>query len=259
MARQPGILVISHGSRESGWVSLVDETVEKACASLPPGVKVEAAFLELVDGHLIQDGICRLEEAGVTHFLALPLFVSSGSTHVDEIGWALGAYPEVRTETDLEPFEVHAELTYGYPIDDDPEIADILLSRLAVLSCDASLESVLLICHGSEHAGFHEAWTRGMTSLASMVRQRGGYADAEIAMLRPDMAAGAVERLRERSPGTEILAVPVFLSEGYFTREVIPKRLEGLGCRYAGHTLMPHPLVVRWLVRQASEWLQQQG
>lgn len=256
MARQPGILVISHGSRESGWVSLVDETVGRARASLPPEVPVETAFLELVDGRLIQDGIDRLEAAGVTHIFAIPLFVSSGSTHVDEIGWALSAYPEVRTETDLEPFEIHAQLTYGKPIDDDPEIAEILGERLAALSETASEESLLLVCHGSEHPGFHEAWRDGMASLAEMVKQRGGYAGADFAMLRPNMAAEKFRLLRERSPGTRVLAVPVFLSEGYFTREAIPARLEGLDCRYDGRTLMPHRNVTRWIMRQASRWLE---
>ncbi|WP_123043460.1 sirohydrochlorin chelatase [Cohnella candidum] len=255
MARKPGILVISHGSRESGWVAAVDHTVNAARAGLPAGTPVETAFLELVEGRLIQDGLDRLEAAGVTEVLAVPMFLSSGSTHVDEIGWALGAYPEVRTETDLEPFRVGAELTYGRPIDDDPEIVDILLERLSGLSEDPARECVLLIAHGSEWPGFHEAWRRGLSSLASSIRERGGYAETAFAMLRPDMVADTVGKLRERNPGAEVIALPVFLSEGYFTKEAIPRRLEGLGCRYDGKTLMPHPLVAKWLERQASEWL----
>jgi sirohydrochlorin ferrochelatase len=257
LAPKPGILVISHGSRESGWVALVDETVEAAFTALPSGIPVEAAFLELVEGRLIQDGIDRLENAGVDHFLAVPLFVSSGSTHVDEIGWALGAYAQPRTDTDLEPFRVSAELTYGKPIDDDPEFADILLDRLSVLSNDPARESLLLIGHGSDKPGFHEAWRRGLSSLAATVRERGGYADADIAMLRPDLAATALGDLRARQPDTRVIALPVFLSEGYFTKEVVPRRLEGMNCRYDGRTLMPHPQVARWLERQALEWLRQ--
>ncbi|MBW5445757.1 cobalamin biosynthesis protein CbiX [Cohnella sp. CFH 77786] len=255
MDRKPGILVISHGSSENGWVALVDETVNAARAALPADTPVEAAFLELVGGRLIQDGIDRLEREGVTDLLAIPMFVSSGSTHVDEIGWALGAYPEARTETDLEPFRVGAALTYGRPIDDDPEFAEILLERLSGMSADPAAECVLLVGHGSEWPGFHEAWRDGLTSLANAVRERGGYAAAGIAMLRPDMAAETVRSLREKRPDAAVLALPVFLSEGYFTKEVIPSRLEGLGCRYEGKTLMPHPLVAQWVQRQAEAWL----
>lgn len=253
---KPGILVISHGSRENGWVSLVDEAVQSARNLLSEsGVPVEAAFLELVEGRLIQDGIDRLEAEGVTHLFAVPLFISSGSKHVDEIGWALGAYPEARTETELSPLRMNAELTYGKPIDDDPEIAHVLLERVSSMSTDPASESLLFIGHGSDKPGFHEAWRRGLTALASKVRERGGYADAEIAMLRPDLAATAVSALRLRRPAAAVLAVPVFLSEGYFTQQVIPQRLAGLDCRYTGDALMPHPQVARWIARQASEWL----
>lgn len=258
MVRTSGILVISHGSRDRGWVASVDKAVNAARAALPTDVPVEVAFLELVEGRLIQDGIDRLEAAGVTELLAIPLFVSSGSTHVDEIGWALGAYPTARTETDLQPIRVKADLTYGKPIDDDPEFAAVVLDRLSALADSAASSScVLLIGHGSDLPGFQEDWRRGLTSLASKVREAGGYADAEIATLRPDRTAYSVRLLRERHPDADILAVPVFLSEGYFTKEVIPRRLDGLGCRYDGRTLMPHAQTVRWIVRQATEWLRE--
>ena len=295
---KPGVLVISHGSRVSDWVSHVDEAVgsvrlsgkfaasetgdarestsmetnanmgepsagsglydaQEAAAGETFPVPVVAAFLELVEGRLIQDGIDRLEAAGVTNLLAIPLFVSSGSKHVSEIGWALGAYAEPAVETDLPRMRVQAKLTYGTPIDADPEIVEVLLDRSRKLldGGNPADAAVLLIGHGSEHAGLHEAWARGLAELAGAVRERGGYADAEIAMLRPDMAAEAVNRLRERRPGCEVLALPVFLSEGYFTGEVVPGRLAGLGCRYDGRTLMPHPMIARWVTRQAEDWL----
>jgi sirohydrochlorin ferrochelatase len=256
LIRKPGILVISHGSRDEGWTAAVDESVSALRVGLPEGVETEATFLELVPGRLIQDGLDRLEAAGVTDLLAIPLFVSSGSTHVDEIGWALGAYTAARTETELAPYRVTARLTYGRPVDDDGEFVEILRERASGLSRDPARECVLLIGHGSEQPGFREAWVRGLSSLAMKVKEAGGYADAEWATLRPDRAADAVSAMRERQGnGAEVLAVPVLLSEGYFTKEAIPRRLEGLGCRYNGRALMPHPLVVRWLRRQALQWL----
>lgn len=273
---KPGILVISHGSRVGEWVSRVDEAVgamrlEGTFASSETGtatkgsasdgddwlIPVEAAFLELVPGRLIQDGIDRLEAEGVTDMLAIPLFVSSGSKHVSEIGWALGAYAEPAVETELTSMRVKASLTYGRPIDADPEIVTVLLDRSRRLldGGDPAETAVLLIGHGSEHAGLHEAWASGLAALAAEVKEQGGYADAEIAMLRPDMARDAVGSLRSRRPGCEVLALPVFLSEGYFTQEVVTGRLSGLGCRYDGRTLMPHPLIAQWIARQAQDWL----
>ncbi|MBB6734021.1 sirohydrochlorin chelatase [Cohnella zeiphila] len=254
---KPGVLVIGHGSRDERWVERVEETVRGVRKSLP-GVPVACGYLELVDGRLIQDGIDRLEAEGVTDLLAIPLFVSEGSTHVDEIGWALGAYAEPRRPTDLERYRVESRLTYGRPIGDDPEIVDALLDKLAAsgLSEEPAREGLLLIGHGSEEAWFYEKWRSGLEGLAARMKQRGGFADATAALLRPDEAADRVRAMRSGS-GTElrVLAVPVFVSEGYFTSEVIPKRLAGLGCRYAEGALIPHPKVADWVVRQAKEWL----
>jgi sirohydrochlorin ferrochelatase len=262
--RQPGILMISHGSRDRRWVALADGMVSAVREYLPSGIPAEAAFLELVEGRLIQDGIDRLEQAGVTDMFVVPLFVSSGSHHVREIRWAMGIKPERAAgagwETALVPFRITARVTFGRPMDDDAEIAEILLDRLASLSDrrERMKESVLLIGHGRQQPELHERWQAGLASLARQVKEAGGFADADFATLTPDTVASKVGALRQRQPDAAVLAVPVFLSEGYFTKTVIPQRLSGLGCRYDSTALLPHPGAARWAARQVSEWLRQQ-
>jgi sirohydrochlorin ferrochelatase len=256
---KPGILVISHGSREREWVSRIDETVESAQAAFNGLVPVVGAFLELVEDRLIPDGLRQLEAEGVTDLLAIPFFVSSGSTHVDEIGWALGAYASPRTDTDLTKFRVNARLTYGKPLDEDEEIAEVLLDRLAELSADPRRESLLLVAHGSGEPEFLAAWRRGTEGLCAKLRERGGYADAEAALLLPDEVAEKWRALRRRRPLDDILALPLFLSGGYFTSVAVPKRLAGLDCRYNGRPLLPHPALSRWIVRQSRRWLENIG
>ena len=97
--RKYGVLVISHGSREQDWVELVDEAV--AQAAIPAGIPVFSSYLELVEGRLIQDGIDCLEAKGVTDIITVPLFISSGSVHIDEIRYALGLEAEPALPTDL--------------------------------------------------------------------------------------------------------------------------------------------------------------
>ncbi|AIQ66889.1 sirohydrochlorin chelatase [Paenibacillus graminis] len=252
---KPGILIISHGSRDKTWVSMVDEAVSHL--TLGEGLKVEASFLELVEGRLIQDGIDRLEDAGVTDIMVIPLFVSSGSTHVDEIEYALGAKAAPEKETDLEPFTVKAKVHYGYPVDDDPDIAVMIWDKLRGLSKHPEREAILLVGHGSRHEGFRQRWQQGISSLAERVRQISGAAAADYGLLNPDSVRSKVEYWREQ--GHEVLVAPLFLSEGYFTKVVIPGRLQGLEYAYSGQTLLPHPLLPHWIERQAKIMLEQLG
>jgi sirohydrochlorin ferrochelatase len=252
-----GLLVISHGSRDADWVRLVREAV--TAVKLPEGYEnmpVECSFLELVDGYLIQDGIDRLEQAGVTDIVTIPLFISSGSTHIDEISWALGAKAEPDLETDLERFRVQAHIHLCDPIDDDPEIAELVAAKLKVLSKAPERELVLLVGHGSKEKGFHGRWRRGLESLADQVKQIGGYAEADTVMLLPNQAACKMKVWQKKRPELDVLIAPLFLSEGYFTNQVIPKRFDGFTYRYSGETLLPSPLITRWMERRLHSMLQ---
>ncbi|SEP01440.1 CbiX protein [Paenibacillus sp. OV219] len=350
--------MVSHGSREADWVRLVDDAVS-ACADLMGSeVPVVSAFLELVEGRLIQDGVHVLEAEGVTDLYVLPLFVSSGSTHVDDIAQAFGMEPVSAARVgELERFVVQrgVRVRFGVPIDDDGDIAELLLRNIAGLSggrdgtlsagaeralaaeCElkeevgareerplakaknepsegteqlsamakhetlagesgepsesagalAELtaaereselnalavgepsdgaraeqlpaarrrERLLLVAHGSREAVFHGRWRDGMAALAERVRELGGFAGAHSAMLLPNQAACKLGALQRRYPDDTFIVVPLFLSEGYFTRTVIPTRLAGLNYRYNGRALLPSPQIARWMERQIRKWL----
>ncbi|MNC40714.1 sirohydrochlorin cobaltochelatase [compost metagenome] len=198
-----------------------------------------------------------MEDAGVTDIIVIPLFVSSGSTHVDEIEYALGAKPAPEKETDLECFAVKAKVHYGYPVDDDPDIAVMIWDKLRGLSKHPERETILLVGHGSRHEGFRQRWQQGISSLAERVRQISGAAAADYGLLNPDSVRNKVEYWREQ--GHEVLVAPLFLSEGYFTKQVIPERLRGLEYAYSGQTLLPHPLLPHWIERQVKIMLKQLG
>ncbi len=248
-----GILVISHGSQEPRWVKLVDEAVKAAAAGFT--VPVVSAFLEIVDGRLIQDGINELEHLGVTDMLVVPLFISSGSTHVDEIGGAFGLPQLSEAENELGVFRVSANVFFGAPIDDDPEIAELLLSNIAELSQDPSREALLLLGHGSIEPGFHERWSQGLQDMAARLSAMSAFARVSYAMLLPDQAMSVLRELKEKNPEEDVIVVPLFLSQGYFTEKVIPKRLSGADYRYNGKAMLPNPAIERWLERQFREWL----
>lgn len=245
---KPGVLIISHGSADSSWIQLVDESASKL--KLPAGIPVEASFLEIVEGRLIQDGIDHLEAQGVTDLIVIPLFISSGSTHIDEIAYALGVKLKPDKETDLEPFRLSANVHFGEPIDDDPVIAAMVWDKIRELCTGGRNEALILVGHGSVHDGFRQRWERGIELLAGHVRELGGLAHADYALLNPDNLRSKVELWRGR--GCEVIVAPLFLSAGYFTKTVIPGRLEGLSYRYSGEALLPHSRLADWIQKQIS-------
>ncbi|MFD0960166.1 sirohydrochlorin chelatase [Paenibacillus chungangensis] len=261
---KPGVLVISHGSRDAGWVSLVDAAVVAASSRCAEHVReqvgmevpVVSSFLEIVENRLIQDGIDDLERQGVTDIFVVPLFVSSGSTHVDEIAQAFG-YPSIADGFcgDLGTFRTSANITYGRPMDDAPEVIELLLDNLSELSVRPSEEALLLIGHGSEEPVFRERWQRGLSRLAERLCDLGGFARADYALLLPDEASRKLTALQSAQPDEPIIVVPLFLSQGYFTNHVIPARLAGLAYRYNGSAMLPHPAIERWIERHIGCWL----
>lgn len=249
-----GVLVISHGSRSPHWVRLVDEAVQ--AVRRPSDVPICSAFLEIVEGRLIQDGIDSLERQGVTELLVLPLFVSSGSTHLDEIQYAFGLREQPTLETELEPFRLDARVWFGGTLDEDADtVARMLMDQLQPLSHRPEREKVLVIGHGSAEEGFHERWRQGLDRIAGRLQTLGGFARAEGAMLLPDEAAERLARLSGDGSGEGVLVAPLFLSEGYFTEQVIPQRLTGQDYRYNGRAMLPHPLITGWMERQLTEGL----
>ncbi|WP_290405786.1 sirohydrochlorin chelatase [Paenibacillus vini] len=249
MPFKPGVLVISHGSPDPEWVILVDEAVAAATAGLPQDVPVEASFLEKVEGRLIQDGIDRLEALGVSDLIVIPLFVSSGSTHIDEIAFALGVKNTPEKETDMERLRCSARVFFGDPIDDDPVIAEMIWDKVKNLSREPEREVLLLVGHGSIHDGFRQRWERGISSLAARTGELSGLADADYALLNPDSVRRKVSYWNEER-GFEVIVAPLFLSAGYFTKTAIPSRLTGLDFRYSGDALLPHPFLARWMLGQ---------
>lgn len=251
--RRFGVLVISHGSREDDWVRLVDEAV--AQAAVPEGVPIISSYLEIVEGRLIQDGIDQLEDSGVTDIIVVPLFASSGSVHIDEIRYALGVQAEPTLPTDLQRFRVNARVHWTAVMDDHPYIVEALLDKIRPLSEDPAQEVLIVVGHGSQEDGFYDAWRTVVERLAEKLRQQGGYRDAAAALLLPDETADVMRDLQQRHPNSSVILVPFFVSEGYFTRVVIPKRFEEFTYRYNGETLLPHPIIGRWISeRVESVW-----
>ncbi|WP_058302859.1 sirohydrochlorin chelatase [Gorillibacterium timonense] len=272
-----GVLIISHGSSDPEWVRLVD--VAAAGVPFPKGTPVSCCFLEQVEGRLIPNGIRELEDAGVTDILVIPLFLSSGSSHVEEIAESLGAsfLPPYLEEDEEEPAPVssrlrsdkqklppiphRARIHFGKPMEDEATVAQIIYAKIEEQKTDPENEALLLVSHGSSVPRLERRYRRTIRLLAAKVQAMAGYGEAKTALLLPDQneVRSKLDRLFSKNPSRTVRVVPVFLSEGVFTRTVIPARLsESYGLyAYAQCALLPNPLISTWLFEQYTELLEQ--
>lgn len=258
-----GVLIIAHGSRNLAWVRMVESVVQKAQLPYP----VEMGFLELVVGKSIPEAIRRLEDKGVKQAFVVPLFVSSGSTHIDEIQYALGIRPVPTLKTELERIPTSLHFHWCPPFDDHPLVADILVDRIEEGFRRSEIKgvqkremewnrvyfpplpveqtAVILVGHGAEYDGFLELWEKMMESLTITVKNRLGVSYVSYGFLRPATLRTAVEIASNKAK--YVFVQPIFLSKGYFTEVVIPQKLEGLTYHYYGCTYLPHPNISIWL------------
>ena len=88
-----GILVVGHGSPSDSWCAPLRSAVANVSSPYP----VELGFLEFVPNETINIAVDKLDEAGVTKIIAVPLFISSHSGHIGEIEYVLGLREELPT------------------------------------------------------------------------------------------------------------------------------------------------------------------
>lgn len=244
-----GMLWIAHGSRDNEWVRTLDE----AWASVREQWEGPAflSFLELVEGRLIQDGIDALEAEGVTDLVVVPLFVSSGSTHSEEIAWAFGVIPEPLNETDLEPFQIKATIHWCEPMNEAPELIEMVKTRCNELSEQPNQEVLMLVGHGSKQPVFRSAWQQQLDIISNEMQRSFGFFAIATAMLLPDTLRQRVEFVQSEYVDKNVIVLPLFISPGYYTRKAIPERLSGLNYAYNGKTLLPDDQVSKWAIQQA--------
>lgn len=241
-----GLMIISHGSRDPSWVERLEHTLADLSFSMPRVI----SYLELVEGKSIPDGVKELQRQGVTDIIAIPLFVCSGSTHLDEIQYMLKVKAKPDLETDLRPMEdLTANVTFLSAMDDDPLMLDIAEERIRRLSQEPSEEVLMLAAHGSDHPGFHERWESVLQTMSKRLKDRMGFKAVTYGTMHPDNLRKRMEAVCRKH---RVVLFPLFLSEGYFTRVKIPEKLEGLPFRYDGKTYLPHPNVASW-VEEAVE------
>ena len=202
-----GILVIAHGSPSDEWCVPVRGAVDEVDLPYP----VELGFLEFVPNETINDAVERLDDANVTKIIALPLFISSHSSHIEEIEYVLGLRDEppmiserviidgmemdrsiikkgedyvIRRvplgaeggkEEPLVPVTTVAEIVLTGAMDDHWLVAGIVADRTADLCANSGRETLVLVAHGTRGEDNFAGWVKSTSSLADQARLKLKY------------------------------------------------------------------------------------
>lgn len=250
--RPVGVLVLAHGGSPE-WNHEVVQVAADAKLPYPSEVAFGMGMhAGEVDG--MQQAIERLERAGASRIVVLPLLVSSHSEVMDQFAYLFGLHPHGPWEAEVKPLVCRVPVTLASPLDDDPVVSSVLEARARALSRRPERESLVLIAHGPVSDAHNAQWLGVMDRLAERLQQAVKFQTVASATLRDDAPTpvrdAAVQHLRELVQrlgyNGDVLVLPLLLSKGGIERK-IPTALEGLPYRYAGETLLPHPEFSAWL------------
>lgn len=250
-----GVLVIAHGSPNNCWCQPIRETVENV--SLPYPTKL--GFLEFVENESIGNAIEELDNLGADKIIAVPLFISSYSGHIQEIEYVLKLVDNPPSDEELIQVDTPAEIIFTRAMDDHPLVAYMLADQIVNLSRTTTNATAVILSHGTEDEKNLLSQINCQDALAyetkTILKWWGNPAtkveDVKYAFIHlnetihPELTPGAV--VENASLEGDVVVLPLMISEGFFTERRIPQLLEGQDYEYNGYALAPHPNMARWI------------
>ena len=262
-----GTVLVAHGAGPD-WNNLIYEMAR----GVRTGGPVEVSFLmgPAAKTTRFQDAVVKLESAGATEIVVVPVLVSSHSGHYDQIRYLVGDLDSLG-ETMLHHLHMAGierprtgiKVRLAKAVDDSPDIARIVADRARKLAPSQEGRALFLIGHGPNSAEDYAAWMANLRKVVAEVRRLTGFADVRVDLVRDDapatVRAEAVQRVRDlielqhRLTGQPVVVVPVAISSGQLTREKLPRDMAGLPIVYDGEALLPHSGMARWVEARVRE------
>jgi sirohydrochlorin cobaltochelatase len=259
-----GAIVVAHGG-DSLWNAQVIDAARAARTGGP----VEVSFLmgPAAKTTRFQDAVAKLEKAGASEVVVVPMLVSSHSGHFDQIRYLVGTL-DTLDETmmhhlhmsGIERAKTKLAIRMASALDDAPEMARVLSDRALALTSEPASRALFIVGHGPNSAEDYAQWMKYLRRVADSVKVMTGFKDVRVDLVRDDapadVRAEAVLRVRElielqqKATGKEVIVVPVLVSTGSVSRDKVPNDIKGTPAKYAGAPLLPHPAMSRWIERQ---------
>lgn len=238
-----GVLLVAHGSRIPKWRLGIQELIKNLHIEYP----IEIGFLDGFGEEGILRALKGLERLSVKEVLVIPLFVCSGSGHIEEVRSALGF-----SEGRIVSFFRDMSLYWGEPLNDHPLIREVIKERIQELSTNPKKEVLMLVAHGSVNQEKHNIWEAMIARMAVGFKKEFAFTGVTYATIRPNTLK---RRALAVSQTHSLLILPLFICEGYYTNQFIPQELAGISYQYDQRPYLPHPKCVRWVEEMIENWL----
>lgn len=225
------VWLIAHGSNQEQTVKNLINITYKVNTELP----ITISSLKGNKEQTIEEGYKQLIALNIKKVIVVPLFVSSGSRHIEEIQEILYKY------MDKFVFE------FTSCIDDHPYAISHIITTAKQQSLDPTNEVLLLIGHGSEDLTINENWLQLLESMAARVKSNSSYKDVRFATILPNTINDELSNIEESLTGLTTIIVPLLIDRGVYTDIKIPSYIEGYKAIYNGNTYMSGEWLHKWI------------
>lgn len=260
-----GTIIIAHGG-DSLWNAGVMQVAREVNTGGP--VEVSLLMGPGAATSRFQDVVAKLERAGVSRIVVVPLLVSSHSGHYEQIRYLLGLTDSLDHMMEhhlhmsgIERPSTRVAMHLTKALDASDEMATVLADRAIALvraQGDApSGRALLIVGHGPNDAEDYAAWMANLRPVAARVQAATGFRDVRVELVRDDapapVRAEAVLRTRElielqaAATGKHVIVVPVLVSKGAVSRDKLPADIAGTSSVYGAEPLLPHSAMARWV------------
>lgn len=245
-----GVLILLHGFGDIGDKVFKDQ-VQSVGNTFPTSLGIGMAMM--MSSH-IQAALDDLKKAGAKEIVVVPVV----STDKNELyrQWLYIFGRQAKPEYASVPLvKTDAVLKFVTPPGDDPLVAEILIDYAKELSTDPKSELVVIAAHGPTAAADNAEEMKTLANLAKMVKEDGGFADAQGITLQDDappaIRAGNVVKLRAIVEGATKDGKRVLIVTNLIGARTIQAKLredlKGLDYKFNAKGIVQHDNFMKWM------------
>jgi len=263
---QLGVLIIAHGSPNRQWNRYIEWAIEDLKIPFP----VKLSFLEFTHP-TIQEAIKSLESMEINYVIAMPLFISSESGHIEEIKYILNLRPDNPSKEPIEPIDTYLTFKLTKAIQQHPYAIKTIANKIRDLEkflkrADLSLQNTNLVLIGHGDKEFSNSWNLLFNEIEQKVvnylSQKYNISFSE----HRHIFLQSLKKIKDYYSKNyckikdTFVCIPVFVAPGFLTDKLIPGYLDKIknSCHeikifYIKKSLLPSKYITKLIATRVAE------